>query len=88
MSDGVKYPTILQILTLISGSDRHSRGRCDMAMLEWGAAERTARELQVARAALRAWEHWYSEDSTEHNRDSAREMGLRALDRGPIVKAR
>jgi hypothetical protein len=27
-------------------------------------------------AALKAWEHWYSEDSSEFNRDGAREMGL------------
>ncbi len=29
--------------------------------------------------ALKAWEHWYSVDSTEFNRDSAREMGLKVL---------
>jgi len=36
-------------------------------------------ELQKALTALRAWEHWYNEDSTEFNRDNAREMGLRAI---------
>ena len=30
-------------------------------------------------AALKAWEHWYSEDSTEFNRDTARENGLKAI---------
>ena len=29
--------------------------------------------------ALNAWEHWYSEDSTEDKRDTAREMGLTAM---------
>jgi hypothetical protein len=30
-------------------------------------------------AALQAWERWYAEDSTEHNRDTARDMGLAAI---------
>jgi hypothetical protein len=30
-------------------------------------------------AALKAWEHWYSTDSTECARDDARECGLRAI---------
>lgn len=29
--------------------------------------------------ALAAWEKWYGEDSTEFNRDVARDMGLKAL---------
>lgn len=30
-------------------------------------------------SALKAWEHWYSVDSTEFNRDTARDMGLKAI---------
>mgnify|MGYP001600108109 FL=1 len=30
-------------------------------------------------AALNAWEHWYSVNSTEFNRDVARENGLIAI---------
>jgi hypothetical protein len=30
-------------------------------------------------AALKAWEHWYSGDSSEFNRDNAREDGLKAI---------
>lgn len=30
-------------------------------------------------AALKAWERWYSEDSTEFNRECARELGLNAI---------
>lgn len=31
-------------------------------------------------AALKAWEHWYSVDSTEFNRETARGMGLKAIE--------
>jgi hypothetical protein len=44
---------------------------------ELSSAEGQIRQL---REALKAWEHWYSEDSTEFNRDMAREAGLRVLD--------
>lgn len=30
-------------------------------------------------AALKAWEHWYNVDSSEFNRDNARDMGLKAI---------
>ena len=30
-------------------------------------------------AALKAWEKWYSEDSTEFNREMARDLGLKAI---------
>lgn len=30
-------------------------------------------------AALKAWEYWYSDDSSELNRETARELGLRAI---------
>jgi hypothetical protein len=36
-------------------------------------------ELRAALEALRKWEHWYSVDSTEFNRDTAREEGLKVL---------
>jgi hypothetical protein len=29
--------------------------------------------------ALRAWEHWYAVDSSEFNRDTAQNMGVKAL---------
>jgi hypothetical protein len=32
--------------------------------------------------ALEAWEHWYSVDSSEENRERARYLGLEALGRG------
>jgi hypothetical protein len=37
--------------------------------------------IDEARKALAAWEHWYSVDSTEFNRDNAREQGRAVLDR-------
>jgi hypothetical protein len=40
-------------------------------------AERTPPPSAIE--ALKAWEHWYSVDSTEFNRDTAREMGLKVL---------
>jgi hypothetical protein len=30
-------------------------------------------------AALKAWEFWYNVDSSEFNRDGARELGLAAI---------
>lgn len=41
-------------------------------------AELTA-QVEVLRRALEAWEHWYAVDSSEFNRDTAREEGLEAL---------
>jgi hypothetical protein len=35
--------------------------------------------LREALEALQKWEHWYSVDSTEFNRDTAREEGLKVL---------
>jgi hypothetical protein len=35
--------------------------------------------LKVANGALLQWEKWYSKDSTEFNRDFARELGIEAL---------
>lgn len=37
--------------------------------------------IDEAQKALAAWEHWYSVDSTEFNRDNARDQGLDVLDR-------
>lgn len=42
--------------------------------------ERMEERAEMLRV-LKAWEHWYSEDSSEFNRDSAREDGLRAIAR-------
>lgn len=42
-------------------------------------AEATESALREAVAALAAWEHWYSVDSTEFNRETARAAGLSAI---------
>lgn len=53
--------------------------------LRWTArcARRSDADLYAAAPelleALRAWERWYSEDSTEFNRDMARDSGLKAI---------
>ncbi len=50
---------------------------------EYTAAERANATLGAAAPelleALKAWEHWYSEDSSQFNRDAARDMGLKAI---------
>jgi hypothetical protein len=35
--------------------------------------------------ALEAWEHWYNVDSTEFNRDNAREMGRKAITKANLL---
>ena len=41
--------------------------------------------LEQCREALQAWEHWYSDDSTESKRDTAQANGLAALARADEV---
>jgi hypothetical protein len=36
-------------------------------------------------AALEAWEHWYNVDSTEFNRDNARELGRKAISKARLL---
>jgi hypothetical protein len=40
---------------------------------------RAVNSHDVLIAALKMWEMWYSDESTEFNRDFAREMGLAAI---------
>ena len=47
--------------------------------------ERARNIFEEMLAALEAWEHWYNVDSTEFNRDNAREDGLRAIKKARLL---
>ena len=60
-----------QLVALVYGEDN-------------GALEANARLIAEAPRmleALKAWEKWYSEDSSEFNRETAREMGSASIAR-------
>jgi hypothetical protein len=71
-ADGVVLAAILHTLRshgeLLSSSERLR-----------SQVEQMREQNEKLVTALKAWEHWYSVDSSEFNRDTAREMGLAAL---------
>lgn len=61
---------------------QHYEGQEERYTRELAEREGDARLIAAAPellAALNAWEYWYSGESTEFNRDDAREQGLAAI---------
>jgi len=60
-----------------------AEGKCVDLTKKCDEARAQVRELSAANAAMRealeAWEHWYSVDSSEFNRDMAQAKGVKAL---------